>query len=313
MYVELRGWHGLLQAMGKGPGTARDGADAGPDVIPPEADQVLEHLHLLMQADTVDLVWRMHAAMMARFGFDRLLYAFTPFLVPGRPAELEDVLILSTHAPAYLEGYIGGGLYRHSMMLDWALQNSGPCSWSVRQRIAAERPLTPAQRRTMDFNRAMGVLAGYLVSFAPAGGRGRAVISLCARPGLEQTEVDAIWQCHNRPLTLLNDIMHLRLSTLPCAVWRRKLTRRQREALELSSEGRTTQQIATLMGVSLATAEKHLRLARDALGVDTTTQAVLKAAAMRQIFVAGQGDGADHAETPITARITPDGSFDTQR
>ena len=38
------------------------------------------------------------------------------------------------------------------------------------------------------------------------------------------------------------------------------------------------------MGLTPATVEKHLRLARQALSVETTAQAVLKAAFQNQIF-----------------------------
>jgi LuxR family transcriptional regulator len=64
-----------------------------------------------------------------------------------------------------------------------------------------------------------------------------------------------------------------------------KLTDRQREALEWVSDGKTTQDIATLMGVTQATVEKHLRLARTGLGVETTAQAVIRAAFQNQIFL----------------------------
>jgi LuxR family transcriptional regulator len=45
------------------------------------------------------------------------------------------------------------------------------------------------------------------------------------------------------------------------------------------------QDIATIMGLTPATVEKHLRLAREALNVDTTAQAVLKAALQNQMFI----------------------------
>lgn len=45
------------------------------------------------------------------------------------------------------------------------------------------------------------------------------------------------------------------------------------------------QDIALLMGLTPATIEKHLRLAREALNVETTAQAVLKAALQNQMFV----------------------------
>ncbi|HBQ37029.1 MAG TPA: LuxR family transcriptional regulator, partial [Rhodobacteraceae bacterium] len=43
--------------------------------------------------------------------------------------------------------------------------------------------------------------------------------------------------------------------------------------------------IATIMDLTSATVEKHLRLAREALDVETTAQAVLKASYQSQIFI----------------------------
>ena len=50
-------------------------------------------------------------------------------------------------------------------------------------------------------------------------------------------------------------------------------------------DGKTTQDAAEIMGLTPATVEKHLRLAREALDVETTAQAVLKASFQNQIFV----------------------------
>ena len=82
---------------------------------------------------------------------------------------------------------------------------------------------------------------------------------------------------------MLNDISHLRIASLPYA-GPNPLTARQREVLEWVGEGKTAQDVATILKVSVATVEKHLRLAREALGVETTTQAVLKASLKKQIF-----------------------------
>ena len=58
--------------------------------------------------------------------------------------------------------------------------------------------------------------------------------------------------------------------------------------LEWVGDGKTTQDIAILLGLTAATVEKHLRLAREALDVETTAQAVLKAAFYNQMFVIEQ-------------------------
>ena len=53
----------------------------------------------------------------------------------------------------------------------------------------------------------------------------------------------------------------------------------------MGGDGKTTQDIAIIMGLTPATIEKHLRLAREVLEVETTAQAVLMASFRNQIFV----------------------------
>jgi LuxR family transcriptional regulator len=79
-------------------------------------------------------------------------------------------------------------------------------------------------------------------------------------------------------------VAHLKLMTLRY-FGSRNLTKRQREVLECVGDGKTTQDTAMILGLTPATVEKHLRLAREALDVDTTAQAVLKAAFYNQMFV----------------------------
>ncbi|MBD3764580.1 MAG: hypothetical protein IE927_07545 [Rhodobacterales bacterium] len=94
---------------------------------------------------------------------------------------------------------------------------------------------------------------------------------------------------------------HLKMTSLPLPTARRALTDRQREALEWVADGKTTQDIALLMGVSTAMVEKHLRLAREALDVETTAHAVAKAAMLNQIFVRA-GDPAGQLAAAQNAR-----------
>ena len=52
-----------------------------------------------------------------------------------------------------------------------------------------------------------------------------------------------------------------------------------------SSSSKSSPEIQVITTESSATVEKHLRLAREALSVETTAQAVLKAALQNQMFV----------------------------
>jgi LuxR family transcriptional regulator len=99
-----------------------------------------------------------------------------------------------------------------------------------------------------------------------------------------------IWQKHGQMLELMNKVMHLKISQLPFTGTRRPLTERQTEVLEWVADGKTMQDVAQIMGLSLQTVEKHLKLAREALNVDTTTQAVAKAAILNRIFVSKSSD-----------------------
>ena len=85
-------------------------------------------------------------------------------------------------------------------------------------------------------------------------------------------------------LNLANNIAHLKILSLPYDYPERMLTKRQREVLEWVGDGKTIQDIATLIERTPATVEKHLRLARDALNVETTAQALLKASFLHQIY-----------------------------
>jgi LuxR family transcriptional regulator len=168
-------------------------------------------------------------------------------------------------------------------MVRWAADNTGACSWNWIRRNRDK--LTPSERQVAEFNQKMGVTAGWAVSFPSSSPRARGAIALTARVGMDQDQADAIWEKHGRKLQQMATVAHLKFTTLPYTSARRPLTDRQREALEWVGDGKTTQDIATIMGLTPATVEKHLRLAREALDVETTAQAVLKASFQNQIFV----------------------------
>lgn len=248
---------------------------------------MLEHLEKLLDQREIDQIWALHCAKMAQYGFDRLLYAFTRFRTANGFGNLEDTLILSNHDEGYLSEFIAQGLFNDAPMVKWTAQNTGACSWRWVETQARAGRLTPAELRVLDCNLRHGVRAGYSISFPDVNVRCRGGIGLCAEAGLRQHEVDEIWEAHGRELMVINTLTHLRISAMPFASARRPLTPRQREVLEWVGDGKTSADIAMIMGLTVATVEKHLRLAREALDVDTTAQAVLKASVQKQIFLTG--------------------------
>lgn len=237
----------------------------------------------IIDSKTVEDAWSILSREMLGYGFDRLLYGYTRFRTSHGLGDRDDMLVLTTHNDRYVTEFFDREMFQHAPMTQWAAANEGSMSWSYLGQIA--ETLTREQREIIDFNRAHGVVAGYTISFADRSERHKAAIALTAKCELSQRDVDEVWNVHGTEINLLAQVAHLRIATLPFPATMRRLSTRQREVLEWVGDGKTMQDIATIMGLTIATVEKHLRKAREALGVDTTTQAVMKASLQKQIFV----------------------------
>ena len=244
-----------------------------------------EYLLTVADSKSIEARWERHVAKMAEFGFDRLLYGFTRYRTATSLGDPSDFIILTNHSSEYTKVFLDEGHYFHAPMVHWALENEGAKSWRLLADMERTKTLSAPERRVLEFNRDMGVTAGYSISFKSISARSKGAIALTARPGMDQSAIDEVWAEHGADITLMNNIVHLKILTLPYTPPNRALTSRQREVLEWVGDGKTTQDIAQIMGLTAATVEKHLRLARDALDVETTAQAVLKAAFSNQMFV----------------------------
>lgn len=232
---------------------------------------------------SIEEVWTSHEACMASYGFDKLLYAATRFRTDNGMGDLRDALILTNYPNVFTKDYLDGGLFRDSPVVRWAMQQPGTRSWTEFAKDAACGRLSPAEMRVVEFNRKQGIVAGYAISFSRVSNRTGHGIGLSSTT-MTQAEIDALWLESGQEIELINQVMHLVLSALPYGDYGRTLTDRQREVLQLVAEGKTVADVAQILGRNPATVEKHLRLAREALDVETTAQAVMKAAVQNQFF-----------------------------
>lgn len=244
---------------------------------------MLEFLERLHRSTSLDEVCAHLCEAMNGFGFDRLIYGFSQYISDNSLGQLDDLIVLSNHDPAYLRPYLEQGMFRRSAMVRWGLDHDGVQSWSWLDSRKDE--LTEAEREVVEFNRKFGIVAGFSISLRGAMNRSRGIIGLAARRDLSHADAEKIWAEHGREIHMMCQMAHLKILSLPHTGQRRTLTSRQREVLEWVSEGKTTHDIATIMDLTPATVEKHLRLAREKLQVETTAQAVLKATLHNQIFV----------------------------
>lgn len=243
------------------------------------------YLEKVTAAPSAEALWKLHCEKMAEYGFDRIFYGFSHFMSKTSMGDPEDFVLLTNHDQAYVKEFMGKNLYRKAPMVRWALNNVGACSWAYLADEMRRGTLSEGEKEVLAVNIEHGVTVGYSISFKAITSRSKGAIALTARPGMSQDEADAVWDEHGHDIVLMNNVAHLKIITLPHQSNGRSLTSRQREALEWVGDGKTTQDIAMLMGLRAATVEKHLRLAREVLSVETTAQAVLKASFQNQMFI----------------------------
>lgn len=240
----------------------------------------------LTNAASAEDLWQAHLDVMAGYGFTRLTYCYVTEDSHGEGSNLgdpRDWVVLNNLQNGYVQEFTASGNYQGGPMVQWALQNTGALSWGDMAKRLAGQDVSPQLSKAMAINRKYGVTAGYTISFLALSARTKGSIALMGDVGVPQADLDAIWTDHGDEIQELNNIMHLKLLSLPHESARR-LTARQREVLGWISDGKTIQDAALLMQISQGTIEKHLRLAREALGVETTAQAVLKASFQNQIL-----------------------------
>ncbi|MBU2982362.1 LuxR family transcriptional regulator [Lentibacter algarum] len=239
----------------------------------------------LTNTQSVEELWKLHCEKMQSFGFDKIFYGFTNYRLGRSLGDPEDFVILSNHETSYLDWFIGEAMYFHAPMVRWALKNEGVTSWAIVRSMLEAGELTDKEQDVVMRNQAEGFISGYTISFKSVSPRSKGAIALTGPRNVPQDVIDDIWRRHGAEIVAINNVAHLKILSLPHVKPTRELTKRQLEALHWVGDGKTTADVALLMGLTSATVEKHLRLARDVLSVETTAQAVLKSALQNQMFV----------------------------
>jgi LuxR family transcriptional regulator len=238
----------------------------------------------IAEAATIGAVWDAATGFFAGLGFSRANYGYTRFLTPRSIGDPDDALFLTTAGPDYARRYFSGGLYARTPAFKWAQTHSGACTWRWVREAMERGELNADELDALRQNAEMGIRAGITVSFPVTSTRAKGALGLIADPHLSEADVEEIFTRRRDDLLSVAHMMHLKIVQMPQTSRRRSLTSRQREALEWVADGKQAQDIALLMGVSPAMVEKHLRLAREALAVETTAQAVAKATILNMIF-----------------------------
>ena len=240
-------------------------------------------LRIAAAASTVE-VWAAANQQFAAMGFGHVNYGYTRFRSAKSLGDPDDALFLTTADADYAQRYFRNGFYARTPAYRWAQTHDGACTWTwVREAMLAGQ-LSDEEAQTVRQNVAAGITAGITISFPASSSRSKGAMGLIADAGLDHVAVDRIFAEQGKDLLAVAHMMHLKIIQFPMTGRKCSLTARQREALEWVADGKTSQDIALLIGVSPAMVEKHLPLAREALDVGTTAQAGAKASLMNLIF-----------------------------
>lgn len=218
------------------------------------------------------------------FGFDRVFYGCSQ----RRPANGEfttrDAVIKSSYGREFDEYFVAGRAFLSDITTQWAIDSQGAVSWGLTRRLEARGQLTAAQRSVHERTRAMGIENGYTVSLRNPGTALVSGFGLCAEASLSQRRVDVIWQDHGEEINAAVTAFDVCARALPRFPEDEELSRRQREVLEWAGEGKTIDDIGSILGLHRSTVVKHMQEARERLGVANTLQAVVRAAIQGQVF-----------------------------
>ncbi|KFI25012.1 hypothetical protein CG51_16995 [Haematobacter missouriensis] len=234
-------------------------------------------INLLLDSANFEDLWEIYTRILVAEGFDAILFgqARPASGLPLRTSPMGTMLI-SNLDKSFCHAY-GGKNFFCSPIVKWVTSNSGVLLWSEIYRKRHRGELSPEEEKMLDLQRNYGIRGGITIALGETGSRRRAAIDLMTcRDTANQADVERIWGQRKDFLLLLTRIFYLKALTVPSIVTA-ILTKRQREVLEWAAAGKSVQDIAALLGISRATAEKHLRLAREMLGAETTAQAVAKA------------------------------------
>lgn len=237
----------------------------------------------IVRAENLVDAWSVLKDFAKYCGFDHAIYATNRLRRKGVFGDRENSFILSDLPKDFMDVFWGEETYKFAPAAVWAAQNTGTISLKYGSDLYHSGALSGEQEKTQKRLMEAGVTSGFVVALHKKGASVASILGLI-NFGRSQEEADLLWQAESERIEAAAAIFHLKACSLPLPLKNRELTDRQSQVLEWIGQGKTMQETATILGISSATVEKHLRQARETLGVNTTTQAVLHAQINSQIF-----------------------------
>ncbi|MEM8797450.1 MAG: LuxR C-terminal-related transcriptional regulator [Pseudomonadota bacterium] len=244
-------------------------------------DSLTDQIH---SAQTSDDIWNVLTSYLSSYGLDRITYLFArldapyddPVAMTNLPAWWSDVFLDADNIAADPLFRFCGTFKARLTGIDY-LDNYPPLNRSERDRIEAAADA--------------GCRTGMASPVRLIGNRRCGGWNFGS--SLARCEFEKLYPRVKDQLQLVGFHAHERLQTLrvqqPCELdgfqHQSLLSRREQECLSFLAAGSRTSRIATLLGVSAATVEFHLKNVKRKLGASTREEALAKAITQGQIVI----------------------------
>lgn len=232
----------------------------------------------LLRAPTISDIDAVFLRALEGLGYAHGIYAARFMLTVPRSVLREHPVIFSNLPEAMVDGALALRDLDRDPWIEWVLHNDG----EIDSRELALRLDRPSPSLALAARHGLG--AAQVISLRDSVLHSIGAVVVFPGPGRDAEDLRRQWARTGRDMRVLAWIMHMRIATIQRRQPDVRLTPRQREVLRWRSTGKTVPEVAMILGITPATVEKHMRLAREALGVDTTPQAVLKAHLTHQLF-----------------------------
>lgn len=217
--------------------------------------------------------------VMSRFSVTLADFGYTSFLitgVPEPPQRLEPYILLNGWPRGWTEHYTKADYYRYDPVADWCRRSVNPFEWSEVP-INSER--SPRAAEVMNTAKDFGLKSGFLVPIVGGTGFQACVTMAGERPDYEPRAKKA--------LHLMSVYVHSCCSALATrgadGLRQRVLTDRERDVIAWTAEGKTSSEIAGILGIAKRTVDWHAEQSKKKLDAVTRTQAVIKALRLGEI------------------------------
>lgn len=232
----------------------------------------------LLEARSMSQIGVVFQEAMIQLGFDHALYAAHFMLTVPRSVLRENPIVFSNLPEELMEELHQMPNLNRDPCLQWVLASN--VEISARDLLDLHGGTSP----TLALARQHGLDQAQFISLRDKVLNSAGMVVVIPHRHADARTLAERWTRSGRDVRILSWVMHMRIATMSRSRAATTLTPRQREVLTWRSAGKTVGEIATILGITPATVEKHMRLARESLGVVTTPQAVLKAHVTHQLF-----------------------------